>query len=92
MKRAAARPMSFLWTTFTRFEPAADIHAAATRLVRHHVAHEPPGLIDARRKPGFPAEVSCDPATASLVDRRWKEYFPDGSAEMGDSDAAHVDR
>ena len=36
-KRAAASAMNFLWTTFTRFEPAADIHAAATRVVRHHV-------------------------------------------------------
>ena len=30
--------MNFLWTTFTRFEPAADLHAAAQRVVRHHVA------------------------------------------------------
>ena len=52
--RAAASPMNFLWTTFTRFEPAADIHAAATRVVRHHVVHEPPVLIDARTKPSYP--------------------------------------
>ena len=90
--RAAASPMNFLWTTFTRFEPAADIHAAATRVVRHHVVHEPPVLIDARRKPGFPRELSCDPETASLVSRRWREYFPDGRLEMGDSERAHLDR
>ena len=89
-KRAAASPINFLWTTFTRFEPAADIHAAATRLVRHHVAHEPPVLIDARRKPSFPAEVACDPLTAALVTRRWREYFPDTRVEMGDSEAAHL--
>jgi UbiD family decarboxylase len=88
--RAAASPMNFLWTTFTRFEPAADIHAAATRVVRHHVVHEPPVLIDARRKPGFPREVSCDPDTASLVSRRWREYFPDGGVEMGDSERGHL--
>jgi UbiD family decarboxylase len=90
--RAAASPMNFLWTTFTRFEPAADVHAAATRVVRHHVVHEPPVLIDARRKPGFPDEVSCDPGTAALVTRRWKEYFPSGRVEMGDSERAHLDR
>jgi UbiD family decarboxylase len=89
--RAAASPMNFLWMTFTRFEPAADVHAAATRVVRHHVVHEPPVLIDARRKPGFPREVSCDPDTASLVSRRWREYFPDGGVEMGDSEQAHLD-
>jgi hypothetical protein len=30
-------------------------------------------------------------ATAQTVTRRWKEYFP-GGMEMGDSDAAHLDR
>jgi hypothetical protein len=89
-KRAAASPMNFLWTTFTRFEPAADVHAAATRVVRHHVVHEPPVLIDARTKPSFPKEVSCDPDTAALVSRRWKEYFPGGGVEMGDSERAHL--
>jgi len=91
-KRAAASPMNFLWTTFTRFEPAADVHAAATRVVRHHVVHEPPVLIDARRKPSFPKEVSCDPDTAALVTRRWRAYFPSGRVEMGDSERAHLDR
>jgi len=90
-RRATASVMSFLWTTFTRFEPAADIHAAASRVVRHHVVHEPPVLIDARRKPSFPKELATDPETAALVSRRWREYFPDGKVEMGDSDRAHLD-
>jgi hypothetical protein len=90
-RRAAASPMNFLWTTFTRFEPGADIHAAATRVVRHHVVHEPPVLIDARRKPSFPKEVSGDPDTAALVSRRWTEYFPGGRVEMGDAERAHLD-
>jgi UbiD family decarboxylase len=90
--RATASPASFLWTTFTRFEPAADVHAASTRVVRHHVVHEPPVLIDARRKPGFPKEVSADPDTAALVTQRWREYFPAGGVEMGDAEAADVGR
>jgi UbiD family decarboxylase len=90
-RRAAASVMNFLWTSFTRFEPAADIHAAATRVVRHHVLHEPPVLIDARRKPGFPKELTCDPDTAALVTRRWRDYFPDGRVPMGDSEKAHLD-
>jgi 3-polyprenyl-4-hydroxybenzoate decarboxylase len=90
-RRAAASAMNFLWTTFTRFEPAADIHAAASRVVRHHVVHEPPVLIDARRKPSFPKELACDPDTAGLVTRRWREYFPGGRVEMGDSESAHLD-
>ncbi|MGE5127669.1 MAG: UbiD family decarboxylase [Betaproteobacteria bacterium] len=90
-RRAARSPINFLWTTFTRFDPAGDLHAARTRVVRHHLVHDPPVLIDARRKPSFPAELSCDPATAALVSRRWLEYFPDGRVEMGDSEAAHLD-
>jgi len=90
--RAAASPTRFLWTTFTRFEPAADVHSAATRVVRHHIVHEAPVLVDARTKPSFPREVSCDPGTAALVARRWKDYFPGGGVEMGDSERAHLDR
>jgi len=83
--------MNFLWTTFTRFEPAADIHAAERRLVRNQVSFKAPILIDARSKPGFPAELSCAPDVAATVTRRWKEYFPAGGVLMGDSESAHLD-
>ncbi len=90
--RAAASPMNFLWTTFTRFEPAADIHAAERTIVRNHIAYRGPIVIDARLKPSFPKELACDPATADLVTRRWKEYFPSGRVAMGDSERASLDR
>ena len=61
--RATRSDMNFLWTTFTRFEPAADIHAASQRVVRHHVAYEPPIVIDARMKPWYPKEVTCAPTS-----------------------------
>ncbi len=89
--RAAASPMNFLWTTFTRFEPAADLHAASTRVAANHLIRQAPIAIDARMKPGYPAELLCDPQTASTVTRRWNEYFPDRNVEMGDSDRAHLD-
>jgi UbiD family decarboxylase len=89
--RAAASAMNFLWTTFTRFEPAADVHAAAHEVRRNHVAYRPPVVIDARLKPGFPEELYCDEATAATVTRRWREYFG-GRVEMGDSGLAHLDR
>ncbi len=88
--RAARSPMNFLWTTFTRFEPA-DIRAAATRVVRNQVSFTPPVAIDARLKPSYPRELSCDPDTAALVTRRWREYFPGGGVEMGDSERANLD-
>jgi len=71
----AKEERSFLWRVFTRFEPAADLHAARS-IVRNHVAFTPPVVIDARTKPWMPKEVEADPATAALVDRRWREYFP----------------
>lgn len=89
--RASASAMNFLWTTFTRFEPGADISAAASRVIRHHVSYTPPIVIDARMKPWYPKEVSCDPETAALVARRWPSYFPAGGVEMGDAEKAHLD-
>jgi UbiD family decarboxylase len=90
--RAARSSMNFLWTTFTRFEPARDIHAARRRIVGNHLALEGPILIDARLKPGFPAELHCRDEVARRVSARWREYFPAGGVEMGDSEAAHLDK
>ena len=75
-RRAVASAMNFLWTTFTRFEPGADIHAAGTRIVRNHVAYSAPIVIDARHQARFPRELSCRPDIAERVTSRWREYFP----------------
>jgi 3-polyprenyl-4-hydroxybenzoate decarboxylase len=82
--------MNFLWSTFTRFDPASDIHAKRTELVANHASFTPPVVIDARMKPSYPEELSCDVATSALVTKRWKEYFPAGM-EMGDSERGHLD-
>jgi menaquinone biosynthesis decarboxylase len=79
----AGRSADFLWATWTRFEPAADIYAAETKVVRHHLAYSAPILIDARTKPGFPAELIVRPDIAELVDSRWLEYFPRGASWQG---------
>ena len=87
---ASRSDMNFLWTTFTRFEPAADVYTRARTIVRNHRAFSAPIVIDARMKPNYPDELFCDEKTKKLVDKRWQEYFPRGQ-EMGDSDAAHLD-
>jgi 4-hydroxybenzoate decarboxylase subunit C len=89
-ERATRSVMNFLWTTFTRFEPAADIHAANRRIVRNHIAREAPILIDARMKPSYPKELTCRDDIATLVTNRWREYFP-GRVEMGDAERGHLD-
>ncbi|MDT4969843.1 MAG: 4-hydroxybenzoate decarboxylase subunit [Acidobacteriota bacterium] len=78
---SVARDVSaFLWATWTRFEPASDVFAADTNVVRHHLAYRAPIVIDARTKPGFPRELVVRPDIAELVDRRWNEYFPRGTS------------
>ncbi len=88
-ERTLASSMNFLWSTFTKFEPARDVYARATAIERNHVAYRAPILIDARRKPDFPDELFCAEEIAERVTRRWREYFPSG-VEMGDSDRAHL--
>jgi UbiD family decarboxylase len=74
-RRATASESAFLWTTFTRFEPAADLHAQHVEVQRHHLCYSGPVVVDARMKPWYPGEVECDPATQSLVSSRWNDYF-----------------
>jgi 3-polyprenyl-4-hydroxybenzoate decarboxylase len=90
-RRAVASDINFLWTTFTRFDPASDLHAAAVTVTGNHLAYSAPIVIDARLRPGFPAELACDPAVARKVSDRWREYFPAGDVEMGDSESGHLD-
>ena len=72
----AGSTTDFLWSTWTRFEPAGDIYAAETNVVRHHLSYRGPMVIDARRKPSLPDELVVRDDIAKLVDRRWREYFP----------------
>jgi 3-polyprenyl-4-hydroxybenzoate decarboxylase len=66
----------FLWSTWTRFEPAADIYAAQTIVQRHHLSYHAPIVIDARKKPGLPDELIVRQDISELVDRHWRDYFP----------------
>ncbi|MSP54317.1 MAG: UbiD family decarboxylase [Myxococcales bacterium] len=93
-KQATSSDPRFLWTAFTRMEPAADLHGTRS-IVKNHLAFSGPVVLDARMKPWYPDELFCDPDTAATVSRRWAEYFPAGTSkrnvEMGDSDVGHLD-
>ncbi|MCH2105796.1 MAG: UbiD family decarboxylase [Planctomycetes bacterium] len=87
--RATRSATNFLWSTFTRFDPASDITAKEVELYSGHASYTPPVVIDARMK-GYPEELFCDDETSALVDKRWSEYFPAGGVEMGDSSQGHL--
>ena len=67
---------SFLWTIFTRFEPAADIHSKQSKLERFHVQLSAPIVIDCRFKPWYPPPVQPLPETVAQVDALWPKIFP----------------
>ena len=69
----ADRQTSFLWTVFTRFNPAADIYAASDP-GHHHIAYKLPIVIDARMKPGYPDELFPREDIVELVNNRWADY------------------
>ncbi|CAI6039713.1 UbiD family decarboxylase [Cohnella sp. JJ-181] len=69
----AASERQFLWTVFTRFNPAHDMYAK-TIASRHHIGYGLPIVIDARMKPGYPDELFPREDIVKLVDDRWREY------------------
>jgi 4-hydroxybenzoate decarboxylase subunit C len=66
----------FLWTFFTRFEPAADIHAKEQQVRRFHVGLNPPIIFDCRMKPWYTEVLEVDPATKALVDSKFAKIIP----------------
>lgn len=66
----------FLWSFFTRFEPAADIHCCKQTVHRFHVGLQPPVVFDCRMKPWYTAVLEVDPATKRQVDERLADLLP----------------
>jgi UbiD family decarboxylase len=89
-RRSVASDMNFLWSTFTRFDPAADLHSGGGGVQQNHLVRKGPIVLDARMKPAYPEELLCDEETAGLVSQRWGEYFSAGGVEMGDSTQGHL--
>lgn len=73
---ATSSMQDFLWTVFTRFEPAADIHAGSTSVHRFHVGLYPPVVIDCRMKPWYTAILEVDAATKEKVDGKFATIIP----------------
>jgi UbiD family decarboxylase len=75
-QEATCSMQEFLWTFFTRFEPAADIHAAGTEVNRFHVGLTPPVVFDCRMKPWYTDVLEVDAATKNKVDSRYQALIP----------------
>jgi UbiD family decarboxylase len=67
-------PVMRLWGWFTRFDPAADLHPAGSRIQGNRVIFEFPILIDARWKKGYPRPVAFDPEVERRVNENWDKY------------------
>lgn len=73
---AVSSTQNFLWTIFTRFEPAADIFARSTSVSRFHVGLHAPVVIDCRMKPWYTPVLEVDAATKELVDKKISKIVP----------------
>jgi len=62
---------SFLWTVFTRFDPASDIYPRAVQVEKFHPRLSSPLVIDCRVKPWYPPLTLPAPETVDAVDARW---------------------
>lgn len=65
---AAASLANFLWLTFTRSNPAADVHGIDAFTTYKHWGCRGPLVIDARLKPHHAPPVEEDPAVTAAVD------------------------
>jgi 4-hydroxy-3-polyprenylbenzoate decarboxylase len=59
---------SFLWVTFTRSDPARDVHGVRSFVRRKHWGAEGSLVIDARQKPHHAPPLVEDPAVSARVD------------------------
>jgi len=70
---------NFLWVTFTRSDPAADIHGIDATLVNKHWGCKSAMIIDARIKPHHAPVLALNPEIEARVDRLlqgYKNHFP----------------
>jgi 4-hydroxy-3-polyprenylbenzoate decarboxylase len=65
---AARHPNNWLWVTFTRSDPAADVHGVGAFVRQKHWGCTGPLVIDARIKPRHAPPLVEDPAVSKRVD------------------------
>ena len=73
---ATVSMQEFLWTFFTRFEPANDLHASASSVHRFHVGLKAPIVVDCRLKPWYTDVLEVDEPTKERVDEKFERIIP----------------
>ena len=76
---AAASLENFLWVTFTRSNPAADVHGVEAFTHQKHWGCRGPLVIDARLKPHHAPPCEEDPAVTARVDELCRRDGPLGT-------------
>lgn len=71
---AAANINNFVWVTFTRSNPAADIDGVSDFIHQKHWGCNGPLIIDARKKPHHAPELIKDPEVEKRVDALLANY------------------
>ncbi len=66
----------FLWTFFTRFEPAGDIYGNSPECRRFHTRIHEPVVFDCRMKPWYPPVLEVDEETRKKVDGKIVRIVP----------------
>ena len=69
----AANLRNFLWVTFTRSNPAQDIHGIAAGYEHKHWGCRGPLIIDARVKPHHAPALMADEATEKKIDKLFQK-------------------
>lgn len=72
-KAATLSLKEFLWTFFTRFEPAGDIYGNNPENKRFHTRLKEPVVFDCRMKPWYTPVLEVDEETRKLVDGKMSE-------------------
>ncbi len=75
-KMATVNLQEFIWTFFTRFEPAADIYGSQTICNRFHVGLKEPVVFDCRMKPWYTDILEVDEDTKKKVDQKFNSIIP----------------
>ncbi len=70
---AAHNLANFLWVTFTRSNPATDVHGIQSATIHKHWGCQGPLIIDARNKPHHAPELETDPKVSAKVDQLFKK-------------------